>query len=198
MGKSNNIERGALVKKAMNLFWKNGYHATSTRDLQGALNMRPGSFYLAFGSKQALFIESLQAYQKMVNEQICNSIVEKGSVLDGIKSFFLDVLVYRRHDQPCFQCLISKAISELGRDSEERACALSILHAMEDRYTKLLKDAQKAGELDDEQAARIPNLGRYLQIELMGFRTYAESLEDSRDILFDIEYLFETLSGETR
>ncbi|MEP3563102.1 MAG: helix-turn-helix domain-containing protein, partial [Marinobacter sp.] len=53
------FERENVVRVASELFWKKGFHATSTRDLQDAVNMRPGSIYSAFGSKEGLYSESL-------------------------------------------------------------------------------------------------------------------------------------------
>ncbi|MFQ3195590.1 MAG: TetR/AcrR family transcriptional repressor of nem operon, partial [Colwellia sp.] len=44
------FERDDVIRKASQLFWEKGFHATSTRDLQEVVNMRPGSIYAAFGS----------------------------------------------------------------------------------------------------------------------------------------------------
>ena len=39
------------VRRAAHLFWERGYHACSLKQLETALDMRPGSIYAAFGSK---------------------------------------------------------------------------------------------------------------------------------------------------
>lgn len=55
-------DREAVIRQAMLLFWEKGFYATSTRDLQQTINLRPGSFYAAFGSKESLFREALRCY----------------------------------------------------------------------------------------------------------------------------------------
>lgn len=47
---------------AVRLFWKQGYAATSVRQLCDAMGLLPGSFYAAFESKDALFARALERY----------------------------------------------------------------------------------------------------------------------------------------
>ena len=62
MGRTATYDRDAVLKAAMELFWARGYHTTSLKDLERALDMRPGSIYAAFGSKEALFRAALDRY----------------------------------------------------------------------------------------------------------------------------------------
>ncbi len=47
----------------MRLFWQQGYDGTSLADLTAAMDIRPASFYAAFGSKEGLFLEALERYR---------------------------------------------------------------------------------------------------------------------------------------
>jgi len=53
------------LERALQLFWQKGFHATSLKDLEKALDMRPGSIYATFGSKDGLFQESLERYARL-------------------------------------------------------------------------------------------------------------------------------------
>ena len=53
------------LERALHLFWQKGFHATSLKDLERTLDMRPGSIYAAFGSKDALFQEALERYARL-------------------------------------------------------------------------------------------------------------------------------------
>ena len=64
------FERDKVIRVASQLFWQKGFYATSTRDLQEAVNMRPGSIYAAFGSKEGLYSESLKDYTVQMKSQI--------------------------------------------------------------------------------------------------------------------------------
>jgi len=55
-------DRQRSLGRAVDIFWAQGFHATSLKDLERALDMRPGSIYAAFGSKEGLFNEALDRY----------------------------------------------------------------------------------------------------------------------------------------
>ncbi|MGU0800458.1 helix-turn-helix domain-containing protein, partial [Pseudomonas aeruginosa] len=44
-------DRQQALDRAVDLFWERGYHATSMKHIEQALDMRPGSLYATFGSK---------------------------------------------------------------------------------------------------------------------------------------------------
>ena len=62
MARTASYDRDQALDAAMTLFWLKGYHATSLKDLEGALKMKPGSIYAAFQSKEALFRATLERY----------------------------------------------------------------------------------------------------------------------------------------
>ncbi|MFQ3219797.1 MAG: TetR/AcrR family transcriptional repressor of nem operon, partial [Paraglaciecola sp.] len=45
MANTSKFDREEVLEKAKNLFWEKGYLGTSTRELQNAIDMRPGSIY---------------------------------------------------------------------------------------------------------------------------------------------------------
>ena len=51
---------------AMNIFWQKGYRATTLPDLLAAMEMTRGSFYQAFGDKEATYLEALDCYDEAV------------------------------------------------------------------------------------------------------------------------------------
>ena len=55
-------DKDELIDRARDLFWRQGWAGTSLKDLEAVLQMKPGSFYAAFGSKDALFELALDRY----------------------------------------------------------------------------------------------------------------------------------------
>ncbi len=47
-------DRQVAIRKATDLFWKKGFHATSMRNLHDVIDMHPGSIYASFGSKESV------------------------------------------------------------------------------------------------------------------------------------------------
>jgi AcrR family transcriptional regulator len=64
MGRPRQFNREAALTAAMHLFWEHGYDATSLSQLKAKLGISAPSFYAAFGSKEALFAESVALYLK--------------------------------------------------------------------------------------------------------------------------------------
>ncbi|MBI3562480.1 MAG: TetR/AcrR family transcriptional regulator [Gammaproteobacteria bacterium] len=62
-GRPRNFDRAAALRRAMEVFWAQGYDGTSMSDLITAMNVNSPSIYAAFGSKEALFREAVALYR---------------------------------------------------------------------------------------------------------------------------------------
>ena len=65
MAKATKFDRQDAVDKATHLYWEKCFHGTSMRNLQDVIDMRPGSIYACFGSKEGLFKEVLNNYAQI-------------------------------------------------------------------------------------------------------------------------------------
>ncbi|HLT60658.1 MAG TPA: TetR/AcrR family transcriptional regulator [Microlunatus sp.] len=61
-GRPRGFDRDAALDRAIRLFWRQGYQATSVRDLSQELGIGQPSLYAAFGDKRALFEEAVRVY----------------------------------------------------------------------------------------------------------------------------------------
>jgi len=61
-GRPLSFDLEAALDQAMLAFWRNGYEATSLRDLTAAMGVTAPSIYAAFGDKRALFDAALRHY----------------------------------------------------------------------------------------------------------------------------------------
>jgi AcrR family transcriptional regulator len=64
MGRPRTFDRDKAIDEALDLFWQNGFEATSLSQLKAGIGggISAPSFYAAFGSKEALFLECTQRY----------------------------------------------------------------------------------------------------------------------------------------
>ncbi|MDH3970432.1 MAG: TetR/AcrR family transcriptional regulator, partial [Rhodospirillales bacterium] len=66
MARPKSFDREEVLERAMAVFWRKGYAATSVRDLVEATGLNPGSLYDTFDDKHGLFLESVTLYRRTV------------------------------------------------------------------------------------------------------------------------------------
>ena len=166
------------LERALQLFWQKGFHATSLKDIEGALDMRPGSIYAAFGSKDGLFQEALDYYARSGLNELERVLSKESSPLLGLAAYLRQLGGIRDKELPSRACMLVKSLLELGaREQAALAKVEMLLVGMETRFIDYFIEAQRLGELDSELDAT--RLGRRLQAEVMGLRAFAQRDVDS-------------------
>ena len=66
MARTKEFDRDAALDRAMHVFWKKGYEATSLPDLLQAMGIARQSLYDTFGEKHALFMAALERYTQLI------------------------------------------------------------------------------------------------------------------------------------
>lgn len=191
MAKASKYNRQDIVDKATNLYWEKGFHATSMRNLQDVIDMRPGSIYAAFGSKEGLFKEALQNYTQHAMDNLAALKVSSGSPLKGLKLFVEVAIIDSQTNAPSSMCMLTKTISELTeKNSELLAETKDLLNEIEKNFLNTFIEAQMACEIDKNKDATL--LARYLVVQIMGLRNYARITNDPQVVTEMINDLFAT------
>lgn len=187
--------RQEALERALKLFWQKGFHATSLKDIEEALDMRPGSIYAAFGSKDGLFQEALDYYARLGLTELERILSHYESPLLGLAAYVRQLGGIRDKELPSQACMLVKSLLELGAREQAALQKVEMLLAgMETRFIDCFSAAQQLGELDSTLDAT--RLGRRLQAEVMGLRAFAQRDVDSaavhalaEDIALSIEAL---------
>jgi len=163
-------DRIDLIDRARDLFWQRGWAGTSLKNLEAALQMKPGSFYAAFGSKDALFELALDKYAK-------DGILRLKALaadLGPIKALQLFPEMAIENDAaPAKACMLAKTVLELhARDHPLADRANGHLLRMEEQFAELFQAAQSAGLIDKALDSKV--LARRYQSDLLGLRVSAE------------------------
>lgn len=163
-------DRNELIDRARDLFWQRGWAGTSLKDLEATLQMQPGSFYAAFGSKDALFELAMEKYA-MDGAARLEALSKKYGPIEALQRFPMMVIV--NDDSPAKACMLSKTYLELHmRDHVLADKANQHLMNMEKQFAELFKQAQLAGDIDKSLDPKA--LARRYQSDLLGLRVSAE------------------------
>lgn len=189
MAKTAKFDRQEVVDKATKLYWQKGYHATSMRNLQDEVDMRPGSIYAAFGSKDGLFKETLRHYTDMGLVQIQHLAEQYPSPIEALKAFVNAQVVDTQSRAPNGMCMLAKTLGELTEDNQELIdTTKSLLGEIVDEMITLIEKAKEIGELETDKNAR--ELAEHIQIQIAGLRTFAKIKGDKAELEKKIEAIF--------
>lgn len=181
MSRTTLYNRQEALENAIQLFWKKGFHATSLKDIEQALDMRPGSIYAAFGNKEGLFQEALDYYAKAGLKELERILSSHESPLAGIAAYLRQLGGIYDKNLPSRACMLVKSLLELGaREQAALQQVETLLSGMEARFTQAFIDAQNANEIDPQLDP--VRLAWQLQAKVMGLQAFAQRNMDSASV----------------
>lgn len=113
MARPRSFDENTVLTGVMHLFRRQGFAASSVRDLETASGMTSGSLYNAYGDKQGLFQAACTHYLRTVLDDRVRTYAPTGSGLEGLRAFFLSTL--KEPDGAAFGCLITNTAVEFGQ-----------------------------------------------------------------------------------
>ena len=82
-----------ILDRAMLLFWRQGWSATSIRQLEVELDLKAPSIYRRFGSKDGLARAVLERYlDRIIERRIERHLTGEGDPIQNIRSFVFSAL----------------------------------------------------------------------------------------------------------
>jgi AcrR family transcriptional regulator len=148
-GRPRAYEPEVALARALDVFWKDGFAATSLDDLSAATGMNRPSLYGAFGDKRELYIKSYQSYRdraRLRMGEVFSAELPLRTLLERVYGIALDMYL-SGEDGPrgCFT--VMTATSEAVYDPDIRKLVLSGLTEMDRFFALLFKAAQARGEV---------------------------------------------------
>jgi TetR/AcrR family transcriptional regulator, copper-responsive repressor len=148
-GRPRSYEPEVALARALDVFWKDGFAATSLDDLSAATGMNRPSLYGAFGDKRELYIKTYQSYRdraRLRMGEVFAAELPLRPLLERVYAIALDMYL-SGEDGPrgCFT--VMTATSEAVFDPDIRKLVLSGLTEMDRFFAHLFKAAQSRGEL---------------------------------------------------
>jgi TetR/AcrR family transcriptional repressor of nem operon len=135
------FDRPKTVNRALALFWRKGYQATSLADLLAAMTISRSSFYAAFTDKRSLFIECLDLFSARTLDMLQRARAEMPPI-DALQNFFERDFIGARGAKGHWGCMLVNTVLEMADvDGELAARASQHLSDMQRFFQSCLKEA---------------------------------------------------------
>jgi TetR/AcrR family transcriptional repressor of nem operon len=148
------FDRSIVLDRAMRLFWRKGYAATSIQNLTDATAISRGSLYASFGSKQGLFLAVLDHYSELVGNPLMKELADPDPRRAIARMF--DSIIERTSDPKWPRgCLNTNTALECPNAGDEISRKIQQRFGQqESAIYRVLRRAQAAGVLDAVHDAR--------------------------------------------
>ncbi|HZD23057.1 MAG TPA: TetR/AcrR family transcriptional regulator [Acidimicrobiia bacterium] len=117
-GRPRSFEPEDVLAKALEVFWRTGYRATTTRMLEKELGLSQSSIYNAFGSKRQLLLAALTTYEDQITTELVGPLEHAEDGLVGVHRFFDDLARWVT-DGGKRGCMIINLMAEDAGESDE-------------------------------------------------------------------------------
>ncbi|WP_346727141.1 TetR/AcrR family transcriptional regulator [Ralstonia insidiosa] len=167
-----------MLQKAIRVFWRKGFAATSTDELLQEMGIGRQSLYNAFGDKRQLYLEVLRSYMEGTFGGHLERLNKPKSPLQGIRRLLLG-LAAPDDDERALGCLGVGSAGEFGtRDPELLAQLQSGSQFLRAQLVKRIREGQESGEVDPSMDAQ--KAAEFVQMVMNGLQLAARTGADVR------------------
>ncbi|MCG7378777.1 TetR/AcrR family transcriptional regulator [Paenibacillus sp. ACRSA] len=168
-GRPREFNKPEVLDAAMETFWLKGYEACSTEDLCNSTGLGRGSLYNAFGSKHALYEQTLHRYHEHWIQEQTAMLERSGPVKERLRNL-LEWAVERDFEDTSKGCLLINATMERGRtDSTVESVSSRHVELLESIVCQVMDEGLQTGEINSDRSAL--DLARTFVCSYYGLRT---------------------------
>jgi TetR/AcrR family transcriptional repressor of nem operon len=177
MARTKDFDENEMLGKAIDIFWRKGYNATSMQDLVDGLGISRSSLYDTYGDKHTLFIKALGSYQNDASGKICaiiNSAEPAKETIKKLLEFIAGELLNDQEHKGCF--MVNAEVEVAPHDPEVSKLVCANDQQVEDAFYLAIKKGQENGEINSRQDARA--LARFTFNTVKGIRVTAKTTSE--------------------
>jgi TetR/AcrR family transcriptional repressor of nem operon len=173
VGRTRGFDVEEALDVALDVFWQQGFDATSMQVLCQAMEVRPGSVYAAFGNKRDLFVAALRRYVETVSAEAVERLNGAPTGVQGLREYFAHLVDAMVDGKRRWGCLITNSLVEFaGRDPQLAGMFELHLANLQTSFAAALARARTDGEL---RPGAGPDSARFLVAVVQGMNVMAKS-----------------------
>lgn len=156
-----------VLQKAVDLFWRKGYHATSIQDVVDTLGINRASLYDTYGDKHTLFVKALEKYSDHQTHSMIQFLQGPGSALEKVRVLLemtVKATLTDREHKGCF--MVNAAMELINQDPEIARIAADHQREIESALEQIIRQGQQSGEITTKQEVRA--LAQFVYCSLNG------------------------------
>ena len=181
MSNAKKYDRDTLLDRAIELFRRQGYAATSTAELVQELGVNRKSMYAEFGSKQDLFEAALQRYSERHLSRVLAPIEAPDADADAIRTAF-DVYASASEGNfnglGCLMC--NTAVERAALDPGSGRYVAAYLDRVKAAFRNALENTRAAGNLAPQ--IDLDDMAAFLTMSLVGVSALIRAKAASTDV----------------
>lgn len=155
------------LDQMLNVFWRQGFRATTTKQLAKSAGLAEGSLFNTFGSKQEVYIRTLERYRQH-SRYLFDLIELDPSPVHGFAKYWQAIAARASDKSRVNGCMITNATIEQSQDPKISAFIESVHRENERFFKKQLDRAIALGELKPHTDTRA--LAQFLHHSVQGIR----------------------------
>ena len=162
-GRPRAFDRDEVLTRAMHLFWRKGFAATSIAELTAAMGIGSPSLYAAFGSKEGLYAEAVRHYRARYEAHVWGNFAAAPTARAAVEALLMDTaaaLTDGCAPEAPRGCMVT--LSAVGGEGQAELgeCVRAARALGYEQVVKRLSRAVAAGEIG--AAVDVPALARYV------------------------------------
>lgn len=187
MARPKEFDAETALLRAMELFWRQGFAATSLSQLVAVMGISRQSLYDTYGDKNRLFLAALDRYCSDLAAHLLGPLLQPGAGLAALHQASVALINFLLAYPERRACLMVNSAMEMApHDAAVAARARAHWQGMEQAFAAALRTAHARGEIASPEAPE--NLARFLVGMANGLIVAAKSGAD-RAALSDIARL---------
>lgn len=149
MPRTKTFDEQQALDRAMETFWKKGYHATSMQDLVDTMGINRASLYDTFGGKKALFTKAFERYRSINTTGMKRFLDQQESVKTGLRQLFTRAIEESQSEKGQQGCFVVNVTTELvPSDPEVETLVTTNKEVVVGVFSEFLQKGVALGEID--------------------------------------------------